>query len=251
MSSTKAQWKSGKLSFYDGYETVKPLSPVVFEDDFLGYKLNKYIANENTTAPWGSVETAATVVVVANTVNGVVQLAITNADSTQIACLHWGDQLALSLLQGLIFETRMTFSILPASGTGPSIATWGLASAHNATIDNVGTNAWFRVASAAPTALLWETDIPGGTDDDANAIALPALVATTYHIYRIDCRDGVTAKFYVDNALVGSGDIATGMSAGTDDLVQPYFNMQKVKGAGNTAIGTMDIDYVKVWQNRS
>ena len=250
--STKAQWQGGKLRFYDGYEAVKPLSPVVFEDDFLGYKLGKYIASENTTARWGTVETNlnTAIALAASIANGAVDIILDSDDNAEVGVLHFGDQLPFSLLQGLIFECRLTFPVLPLTGTETVQAVFGLASAHNTTLDSVGTNAWFRVESAANTALLWETDIPGGTDDDDNATGI-TLVAGTYHYFRIDCSDGLTAKFYVDNVLVGTGDIATGMSAGSDDLVQPYFNVSKAKSSANTGIGTMRIDYVRCWQNRS
>jgi hypothetical protein len=248
--STKFQWKSGKGSFYDGNETVKPLSPCVFADDFLGYKLAKYVANENTTAPWAAVETTGSVALVANTANGIVSAAITNADSAQVAALYFGDQLCFSMKYGLIFETRLTFNVLPTTGTEYVHAVFGLASATNATLDSIATNAWFRVVSDAQTALLWETD-DGNTDDDDNAAGI-TLVAGTYHIYRIDCRDLVNGvKFYVDNALVGtSGDMLTNLTD-AEALVQPYFNVMKAKSSANTGTGTMYIDYVRVWQNRS
>lgn len=248
--TTHMQWQSGKARFYDGYETVLPLSPIVFYDDFLGTYLRKYVAGENTTALWKTTETVGSVALVANAVNGIAAPAITNADSTQIAALHFGDQLCFSLLQGLIFEARVTFSTLPTSGTGASSARWGLASAHNADIDTVGTNVWFGVESAANTTLLWETDNPGGTDDDDNTCAGITLAAATYNIYRIDTTDGLTAKFFVDGTLVGTGDISVSMSA-ADALVQPYFRVSKVQGGGNTATGVMNVDYVRIFQNRS
>jgi len=251
--STKAQWKSGKLSFYDGYETVKPISPVVFYDDFLGFHFNKYIAGENTVAPWGTVETDINLApaLVAATANGVIQLTLDTDDITQQAAVYFGDVLTLSMKQGLIFEARVNLEVLPAAGGGEhSRAVWGLASATNATLDSIVTNAWFRVESAANTALLWETD-DGNTDDDDNDAAT-VLAAQAYHIYRIDCRDLVNGvKFYVDGTLVGtSGDMNTNLTAG-EALVQPYFCMQKTKAAANTAVGTMYVDYVRLYQNRS
>ncbi len=49
--STRSRYSNQMLRFYDGYETVGVLAPVMFYDDFLGYALAKYTANENTTAP--------------------------------------------------------------------------------------------------------------------------------------------------------------------------------------------------------
>lgn len=251
--STKAQWKTGKLSFYDGYETIKPLSPCVFEDDFLGTKFQKSIAGENTTAPWATVETDINLApaLVASEPNGVIQLTLDSDDITQQAAVYFGDQLCFSMKYGLIWEARLTLHVLPAAGGGEdSRAIFGLASATNATMDSIATNAWFRVEAAANTALLWETD-DGNTDDDDNAAGV-TLVADTYHIYRIDCRDLVNGvKFYVDNVLVGaSADFLTNLTD-SEAKVQPYFCMTKTKAAANTAVGTMYVDYCKVWMNRS
>lgn len=248
---TKAKWMDGNLIYYSGYEHVKPVAPVVFYDDFLGYKLNKYIANENTTAPWATVETVGTVVALDDTVNGWAELAITNADSTQNCTLYFGDNLCFSLKQDLVFECRAGWTVLPTAGGGENSQTViGLASAHNATLDTVATNVWFRVEAAANTALLWETD-DGNTDDDDNSCAT-TIAASTYYIFRIDCRDLVNGvRFYVNNALVGtSGDFLTNLSD-AEAKVQPYFNVSKTKAAANTATGTMVVDYVRIWQNRS
>ncbi len=248
--STKSRWKHGKLSFYDGYETVLPVSPVVFHDDFLGAYLQKFTTAENTTSVWKTTETTGTVALLADGTNGIVSAAITNADLAEVAALHFGDQHCFSLKQGLIFETRLAFNVLPTTGTETVQAVFGLASDHNATLDSIATNVWFRVESAAQTALLWETD-DGNTDDDDNS-ASTTLVADAYHIYRIDCRELSTGiKFYVDDTLVGtSGDMDTNLTA-SEAKVQPYFNVSKAKSAANTGTGTMYIDYVRIYQNRS
>lgn len=252
MATTKSRWIGGKLCFYDGLETVKPVSPILFYDDFVGAYLSKYVANENTTAPWKTVETNLNtgIALVANEVNGVAGIILDSDDNAEVGCLHFGDQLCFSMKQGLIFETRLAFNVLPLTGTETVQAVFGLASAHNTTPDSVATNAWFRVESAANTALLWETD-DGNTDDDDND-ASTVLVADTYHIYRIDCRDLANGiKFLVDGTVVGtSGDMNTNLTS-SEAKVQPYFCMSKAKAAANTGTGTMYVDYVRVWQNRS
>lgn len=250
--STKARWHSGKLEFYDGYETVQSVSPVFIYDDFVGAYLMKYTTDENTTAFWKTVETNLNTAIGLSddVVNGVAAIILDSDDNSEIGCLYFGDNLCLSMKQGLVFETRLTFSTLPTTGTETVQAVFGLASAHNATLNSIATNAWFRVESSANTALLWETD-DGDTDDDDNSTGI-TLVAGTYNIYKIDCRDlsnGV--KFYVDGTLVGtSADMDTNLSS-TEAKVQPYFNVSKVKSSANTGTGTMLIDYVKIWQNRS
>lgn len=249
--STKARWLSGKLALYDGFETVKPLSPVVYEDDFIGAYLDKYVASTNTLALWKTVETSVNLApaLVANATNGVVQLTLDADDVTAIGALYHGDQLAFSLKNGLMMEFRADVAVLPTTADSTlGTLVMGLASAHNAVPDSIATNVWFRAEGSG--ALLWESD-DGNTDDDDNACAVTAVPAT-YNIYRIDARslaNGV--KFYIDSSLVGTtGNFDTNLTA-SEAKVQPYFRVSKVKGGKNVNVGTLKLDYVKIWQNRS
>lgn len=247
-----SKWVGGNLVFYKGLEHINPVAPVVFGDDFLGFKLNKYVAAEQAGAVWGTTETNlnTAINVLEDEPNGVAAIILDADDNAEVGALYFGDNLCFSMKFGLVWEARLCFHVLPTTGTETVQAAFGLASAHNTTLDSVATNAWFRVESAAQTALLWETD-DGNTDDDDNAAGV-TLVADTYHIYRIDCRDLVNGvKFYVDNELVGqSADFLTNLTD-SEAEVQPYFNCSKAVAANNTGTGTMYIDYVRMWQNRS
>jgi len=244
-------WKdSGRQVFFDDvtHETIHGMFPIHFYDDFLGYKFNKYIANENTVAPWTTVVTDMNLapLLVANEPNGVVQITLDVDDITQQGVIYWGDQLSLDISKGLIFEFRATFNVLALTGTETVQAVMGVASATGATLDNIATNAWFKVESAANTVLLYESD--DGDDDDNDNAAGITLVADTYHIFRIDFTDVTNVRFYVDGALVGTTSMATLSAA--EAKVQPYFCMSKTKSAANTGTGTIYLDYVKIWQNR-
>jgi hypothetical protein len=243
-----------RMGFYDptSQESLFALFPVMFYDDFIGYKgLEKYVSGENTVAKWGTTETNLNLAIGAidDTVNGIAQITLDSDDNAEVGALYFGDNLCLSLEQGLIFETRLTFHVLPTTGTETVQAVFGLASAHNTTLDSIATNAWFRVESAAQTALLWEVDSATGANDDNDNSAGITLVADTYHVYKIDCTDISAVKFYVDGNVVGTGDMS-GLAA-TEDKVQPYFNLSKAVSSNNTGTGTMYIDYVKIWQNRA
>lgn len=251
--STHLKWRSGKAAFYDDYETTKPLSPVVFEDDFLGAKFDNYAASTNAGARWVTVETSldTAIGVVDDATNGIVALGVGATDRTELAALYAGDNLQFSLKNGLMMEFRGTFSVLPTTADSTvTTAVMGLASAHNAAADSVATNVWFRLDGSS--AIKWESD-DGNTDDDDNATS-PATVAAagTHNIYRIDARslaNGV--KFYIDSTLVGTtGDFNTNLTA-SEAKVQPYFRVSKVKGGKNVNTGTFQLDYVRVWQNRS
>lgn len=251
--TTHARWKSGKLSYFDGYETVKPISPVVLEDDFIGSQPDIYAASTNAGARWTAVQTSldTAVALVANGTNGALAFGVGATDRTELAAIYFGDQLPLSLKNGLMMEFRGTFSVLPTTADSTATtAVFGFASAHNAVPDSVATNVWFRLDGSG--AVKWESD-DGNTDDDDNATS-PAttLVATTNNIFRIDARslaNGV--KFYIDSTLVGTtGDFNTNLTA-SEAKVQPYFRVSKIKGAKNVNTGTFQLDYVRVWQNRS
>lgn len=239
-----SKFSSGRQVFYDKStgETILPMYQIAVNDDFLGEAYN--------TTFWGTTETNlnTAIALVDDSVNGTLQMTLDSDDNAEIGALHFSDNLCLSMLQGLVLETRLTFSVLPTTGTETVQAVFGLASAHNATLDSIATNAWFRVESSAQTALLWETD-NGDTDDDDNSTGI-TLVAGTYNTYRIDCTDTSAVKFYVDESLVGTSDMSTTLSA-AEAKVQPYFNVSKAVSANNTGTGTMLIDYVKVFQNRS
>lgn len=250
VTSIKSQWINGMQRFYSGYETVHVNAPIFFKDDFLGSYINKYTANENTTSFWKTTETNLNTAIALSddVVNGAAAIILDSDNNAEVGALYFGDNLCLSMAQGLVFETRLTYTTLPTTGTETVQSVFGLASAHNTTLDSIATNAWFRVESAANTALLWETD-NGDTDDDDNATGI-TLVASTYNTYRIDCTSTSAIKFYVDDVLVGTSDMSTTLSA-AEAKVQPYFNVSKAVSSTNTGTGTMLIDYVACWQKRS
>lgn len=238
-----SRFTSGRPVYWDDAtgEIVQTLYPIQIYDDFLGEAYG--------TVFWGTTETSLnTGIALSNDVtNGALAIILDSDDNSEIGALHFGDNLGLSINQGLVIEARLTFTTLPTTGTETVQAVWGVASAHKATLDTVSINAWFRLESGANTTLLWETD-DDTTDDDDNSTGI-TLVASTYNIYRIDFTDLTAVKFYVDDALVGTGNMSG--AAGADFKVQPYFNLSKVKSVKNTGTGTMVIDYIRIFQNRS
>jgi hypothetical protein len=247
-SKTKARWRYNAPDFYENttQETISRQVPVQFCDDFLGKYLNKYVAADNSAGIWTVTETNinTTAGITANEPNGILCMQLDADNNAEVCCVDFGDQLCFDLKSGLVFEARVNLGVLPsAAGV---IAAWGLGSARNNTHDTVATNCWFR--AEANGAILWETDGGGTDDDDDNATGV-TVVNTDWKVYRIEvvqtAADTATVYFYIDGALVGTG----GFTALTDAeaKVQPTF--QIVKGAGE-AVGTMNVDYVKVWQNR-
>jgi len=214
---------------------------IVLADDFLGEAYN--------TTFWGTTETNLNTAIglSADVVNGALAIILDSDDNAEVGAVHFSGNECFKIEQGLIFETRLTFSVLPTIGTETVQAVFGIAGDHNTTLDSIDCNAWFRVESAANAALLFETD-DNVTDDDDNATGV-TLVAGTYNTFKIDCTDKTAVKFYVDGVLVGTGSMA-GLTAAIGQ-VQPYFNLSKAKSSANTGTGTMLIDYVKIRQRRS
>ena len=220
-----------------------------FFDDFLGLKLKKVIANENTTAQWSTVETDINLAPdnVADATNGVVQLTLDSDDIAQVACLYFGDTEQFLIGQGLVFEARVALAVLPTTGTEEVEAAWGLAGEHNADLDTVDVGAWFRSESPNETTLVWETD-DAVTNDDDNDTGV-TLVAGTYHTYKIDASDDSAVQFYVDGIFIAESDMS-GLTS-TTAKVQPYFQLSKAKSVANTGVATMYIDYVRITQDRT
>ena len=245
--STKARYRNGIPEFYNGYETIDRTQELVFADDFLGSKFQKIVANENTVAPWSVVETSvAAITHVANTTNGVVGITVAATNETELGAIYWGDQLSLSILQGLVFEARVAFHTVPTTGTEKASIFVGLASAHHATPDTVATNCWFHATGSG--LVNWETD-DQTTDDDDNSTGI-TFAADEYHYLRIDCTGGKSdIKFLIDGVVVGTGDMS-GLDA-AKAKVQPYIRASKIKAVSNTGVASVYVDYVKVWQNRS
>jgi len=198
-----SRFTSGRPVYWDDAtgEIVQTLYPIQIYDDFLGEAYG--------TVFWGTTETNLNtgIALSDDVTNGALAIILDSDDNSEIGALHFGDNLGLSINQGLVIEARLTFTTLPTTGTETVQAVWGVASAHNATLDTVSINAWFRLESGANTTLLWETD-DDTTDDDDNSTGI-TLVASTYNIYRIDFTDLTAVKFYVDDALVGTGRTAS------------------------------------------
>ncbi len=246
---------TGRQVFYDPatFETLQANYPISFSDDFLGYTLQKFVTSTNSKPPWRTVETNLNtgIALKADEINGVVNLIVDSDDNAEVACLHWGDQESLSIERGVIFEARIAFSVLPTTGTETVQAVWGLAGAHNTTPDTIDCNAWFRLESADKTKLLWEVDDNVTNDDDngTDILLTAGTMAAQGKIYMIDCTDPRAVKFYVDGVLKGTGNMR-GLTGAVGN-VQPYFCVSKARSSTNTGTGTMLIDYVKVWQDRS
>lgn len=147
-----------------------------------------------TGIPWAKNLTANA------TVQGVdgggVAIALTNANEAQNGNLYFGDILSLpaSDLVAVDFWAKLTVAL-----TGTAQLGFGLASARNATLDNIAQRMMFRIATGA-SAVTVETD-----DNlvDSGKIATGLSLANAWRHFRIDLAespDGLKdVRFFMDN----------------------------------------------------
>lgn len=233
--STKAQWRNNNLHFYESttQEMSLPVAPVAFYDDFLKPALD--------TGYWTALDTAgATEGVVTDGPGGAAELALTNANEAQLAGLSFGDHRPFVLNRGLVMEARVRFTVVP---TGAVIVTVGLAGDHNAAADSVAESIWFR-ADGNGTLTVENDDTANETSKVATGVT---LAQNTWAVLRIECTNPASVEFYINGNRV-AGSTTFNMNTTPTLVLQPYITIRK--GAATT-VGTMEVDYVRVWQNRA
>jgi len=254
--SCKWNWQgTGHQVFYDAdtYETLYTSYPVVFVEDFLGAAGGGPF---DGTTVWNVVDVdgsspavGATEAIVADSSNGQFLLHLTAADEAQDAVLYMGDNKTFDVGNGLIFEARINMAVAPGGGDvsppEPVCAVAGMAGDHNLAKDSSTEHAWFRW-DASMVCKTETDDTTNNNDDKATGIT---CVAGTYNIFRIDFTTITDVKFFIDGTQVSTGTTfdMSNLTAGEQQM-QPYFSLDKASGTG---LGDMNIDYVKIFSNRS
>jgi hypothetical protein len=145
------------------------------------------------------------------------------------------------LNQALGFEARIKLSVLP---TGSVVAVIGLCGDHNAAVNTVAESIWFRADGSG--ALTVETD---DTVNETSLVATGITLTTgVWAILRIDCTDISDVKFYINGERVAASTTFN-MSQVATLALQPVARIGK-QGAATT-VGTLLVDYIRVWQKRS
>ena len=231
---------NGNLTFYD-QDTGEILSsagaPVTFEDEFLGPQLSV------DTTKWTAFDVSAigdtTPFVRTNVANGVLRCPLDAQDEAQESGIYWNDQRSLVLNQGLVIQFVLSLGVLP---TLLSEAVWGLAGDTNSVSNNVAEAVWFK-ADGSGIVVVESDDTVNEEDDVATGIV---MTAGTPLIFTIDCTTINDCKFWI-----GEDQVATGttfdMSTVSALALQPYVHLSKSGGAG---LGTIDVDMVRVAQQR-
>jgi len=239
----KWNWQNtGHQVWYDKstFETLKTSYPLYFYDDFLGAAGGSVF---DGTQIWNVVDVNdATEAIVADSSNGQFLLHLAATSQAEDAVLYHSNNRTFDVGNGVIFEARINMAVSPGTGVA---AVAGLANDHNLDKDTVAAHAWFRWQASLAT--LCESDDTTNDNDDTST-GLTA-VAGTYNIYRIDFTTLADVKFYVDGVRVCTSttfDMSNLTAA--EQQMQPYFSLDKASGTG---LGDMNIDYVKIWSNRS
>lgn len=245
---TTAKYVGGVLTYFDKttFETTGKLSPVVFVDDFLG-------AGNVVIPAAGSAESGMawvkkivgaappTVAGVADAIGGQVACALTSASQKQDAVLYWDDQRGLDITKGLVFETRVQLSVLPSTTGVQAVA--GVASDW---IDGPDSNTCYAQFQANGSGLLYFRAYDGAT---TTSVSTGVTVTTSDWVtLRIDASDITDVKFFVNGAQVSATGAVNFAATGTLAVLQPYLGVYKASGTG---VGTLTVDYVRCWQNRS
>jgi hypothetical protein len=247
--STKSRWRNGILEFYDSvtHETTPVGAPFYYKDDFLGAGGLAAIpatSSEERGVDWVKLIVGSGPPVAqeaADGSSGVMSLALTATSEAQDCTLSWGDQLGFDVTNGGQVEFKARFTAVPTTGTR---VVAGICGPHNLAKDTVANSAWFSWDGTAITYA--ETDDTTNNNDD-KATGITAVV-DIWEIYRIDFTDLTDVLFYIDGVSVATAttfDMSNLTAA--EKIMQPYFSLDKASG---TSVGTLEIDYIKLWGKR-
>ncbi len=195
--------------------------------------------------PWAKKIVGAappTVAMVADTAGGVVQCALTADSQKQDAALFMDDDRRFLITQGVVFEARVKVSTLP---TDVAEAVWGLVGDWADGPDNI-TYSIFFTADGSGLIYCEKDDGTGGSDQSVTSGV--TVTNTDWKVYRIDCRDVASIKFYINGVRVASSTTFPYIATGANATLQPYLGLYKATGTGT---GTIQIDQVRIWGNRS
>jgi len=219
-------------------------APIDFRDDFFGADVVIPASGSvESGCKWSKKIVGAappTVEKVADEVNGVIACALTADNEKQDAAFHMNDELQFSLAQGVVFEAWVKLSVLPTGAA--SVASWGL------------WGAWADGGSAYRVGFTAESGsglITCECDDnatDTNASSGVTVTASDWHLYQIFCTDQTNIKFFIDGMRVAGSTTFNNAASAANLKCQPHFGMYKATG---TTVGTMQIDSVRILQNRS
>jgi len=240
MGETKATWRNGQLTFYDGstFETVKPMAPVVMMDDFLGTALNTDLwtlanAGGGSTAHATSNLTCDVVVAGATDENGIYQK----------------DDKAWNADKGFIFECRLAVTQAPTIGAeimfGVQNDSYATGANRVFIADELTIFTAFGFYTTVGAGLVAQIHTDDNSADSGIITSGVTSVLGTYQVFRMDFTDAANVLFYIDGAGVAT-TTTFDMSNGANIMFQPIVLAQKV--GVDAGLTTFALDYVRMWQ---
>lgn len=247
MGSTKAKYIGSQLDYYDAatFERTARFAPVQFSDDFIGAGVViPAAASAESGVAWVKKIVGAappTVVISDDAVNGIVACTLTSTSEKQNAELYMNDNQPFSVLQGLVFEAVFSPSVLP---TGAAEMVIGVISAWADGLDNATYSAFVTLDGSGE--IFCESD---DNVTDASATSGITLVANDLCVVRIDATDYANGiRFYVNGARVAESTTFAWAASAANSKVQPVAGCYKASGTG---VGTLLVDKLALWQNRT
>ena len=243
--TTKAKYNAGVQTFFDSatFETVFAMSPLFFEDDFIGARGTVFPTSATAGEPWVKKIVGAappTVGAVANAAGGQVACTLTTDSQKEDAVLYFGDSLTFDVTKGLVFESRVNLSVLP-SATGVQTV-FGLSSAW---IDGPDNASYYLEFGATANGAINMRSKDGVTTSSVSSGT--TVVAGDWHVYRIDATVLTDVKFFIDGSQVSTTGAISFAATGANAILQPYVSCYKPSGAG---VATTVVDVLKVLSNR-
>ena len=246
MESSKYNWmNTGHAAVFDKstFETLWTTFPLFYYDDFLGAWLTIPVGGSaESGCDWAVKDTNnATEIKLGDESGGAVRLLFTSASEEQEALLYQDDNRNFDVTHGCIFETKLTVDVLPTAvaeiqfGLGDDYVKGGF--------DNLTYCVGFDLDGSGLFYAAKDEN-----DSDQNVTTGVTLVAGDAYIFRVDCTDVTDIKFFIDGVQYASSTDFPYVATGANAILQPYFSVYKGSGAG---LGSVTIDYVKIWQNRS
>jgi hypothetical protein len=202
-------------------------------------------AASTAVLPWTVTKTGTdeTADYVANAVDGILRFTCGGTSEAQTMRVDHGDQLMINVSKQPRFECKIKPAPAGANYGTTTRLVVGLASAYNATLDNVVTNAWFRLGDHADLNIYCEAD-DGTTDTDDSDTGADWVAATDLALM-VAIDSALVAHFYVNGTEVKTASLAA-LAANT--AVQPIIAFQRASG---TVLDVVNIDWIKVTWKRS
>lgn len=230
-----------EMTFVSGYRDASVRNVVSVNEDFMAS------SGATLPKPWATQDTSSggtpTLNYVDDGVNGTFQLTHDATSEQQNLTLYWGDSQHIDPTKKPIFEARLKIDFAGATFSADQRIVIGLASARNATLDDIVSNLWFRIEGANLNILQEGDDGTTDTDDIDTTID---VVDNTMTVFKIDASNTSAVKFYVDGVQTSTTVNVAALAAA--NVLQPFIEIQRDAG---TEAESVVIDYVRVDWNRS